>query len=76
MHNNIVQKPVELEFWFSVFNFFNGFLITKKGIFGHLLEKFLMSNHETLFRGILYVLPGVCKKWPLWAEFSGPFGPK
>ena len=52
------------------------FQLQKIGIFGHLLEKFLMSNHETLFRGILYVLPGVCKKWPLWAEFSGPFGPK
>ena len=35
-----------------------------------------MSDHETWFRGILCVLPGVCKKWPLWAKFSVPFWPR
>ena len=45
-------------------------------LFGLLLKKFLMSDHETWFTGMLWVLPGVCEKWPLWAKFSGPFWPQ
>ena len=76
MHNNIAQNLVELELLMLSLYFFNGFLITKIGIFGHLLEKFLMSDHDTWFIGILCVLPGVCKKWPLWVKFAGPFWPR
>ena len=44
-------------------------------VFDHLLKKFLIRDHETWFTGILWVLSGVCEKWPLWAKFSGRFGP-
>ena len=63
MHN-IAPKPVEFAFWFLALNFLL--------IFNYKKEGFL----ATWFRGILCVLPGVCKKWPLWAKFSGPFWPR
>ena len=34
-----------------------------------------MSNHETLLRGILYVLPGVCKNGPCGPNFRAPLAP-
>ena len=31
-----------------------------------------MWDYETWFTGMLCVLSGVCKKWPLWTKFLGP----
>ena len=45
-------------------------------VFGYFLKKFLIQDHETWFTGILWVLSGVCEKWPLWAKFSAVFDPK
>ena len=71
--------PKTCRIWILIFSFkfFYGFLITKNRDFWPLTrKKCLMSDQETWFRGILCVLPGVCKKWPLWAKLSGPFWPR
>ena len=36
-------------------------------------QNVLLWDHETWFTCILWVLSCVCKKWSLWAKFSGPF---
>ena len=53
VHNNIAPKPVELEFWFIVCNFFYRFSITKYRwklgffeVFGHILKKFLAATKQ------------------------------
>ena len=33
-------------------------------IFGHFLKKFIIRDHVTWFTCILWVLSGVCEKWP------------
>ena len=45
-------------------------------VLGLLLKKFLMSDHETWFTGILRVLPDVCEKWALCANFRTLFWPQ
>ena len=44
--------------------------------FGAFSQKFLIWNHETWFTSLLWILSGVCEKWPLWAKFSGLFWPQ
>ena len=81
VHNNIVQKVVEVEFRLFAFGIFNGSLITKNilklGIlegFGHFLKKFVTWDNGTWFTGILWVFSGVCQKWPLAVgQIFGPF---
>ena len=71
-----------IEFWFLACNFFYGFLITNRSklefleVFGHILKMFLMPDHKTWVTGMLWVLPGVCEKWPLRVKFSGPLWPR
>ena len=83
VHNNIAHKTVGPEFLIFASKFFYGLLFTKNRsklgileVFGNFLKKFLCGAHETWFTDILWVLLWVCEKWPLWAKFSGPFGPQ
>ena len=79
LHNNIAQKPVQLEFSFMAFLFFNGFLITKNGDFwwfwASCSKSFNVRPWNLIYRHIAGTSRCVWKMGPE-CKFSDPFWPQ